>query len=279
MRWILDACTLIYLVKAKIFKTFMQVVSNPVVIDSSVFQEVIIEGKEHQYLDAFEAELLLNEYHIPVISINVGGPAETIIHNNTVKDGNYGIAISLDSARSMVTNNTVMHVKNYGISILSPDCTVENNVITGGLTPIGACYSTTTITIVDFKGISIYSDDCHIVNNTVINNNGYGIWVTGKGNTIYGNAIAGNSLGNGYSNGEDNQWDDGIDTGNYWGDWSGVGVYNVPGDEGCVDRFPNGTTSSLISLTTAILMLSAGCSLIIIGLVIVRIVKVKTQNK
>jgi len=70
MRWILDACTLIYLVKANLFKTFMNAVSNPVVIDSSVFQEVIIEGKEHQYLDAFEAESLLNEYHIPVISID-----------------------------------------------------------------------------------------------------------------------------------------------------------------------------------------------------------------
>ncbi len=71
MRWILDACTLIYLVKANLFKMFMNVVSNPVVIDSSVFQEVIIEGKEHQYPDAFEAESLLNESHIPVISIDV----------------------------------------------------------------------------------------------------------------------------------------------------------------------------------------------------------------
>jgi len=71
MRWILDACTLIYLVKANLFKTFMNVVSNPIVIDSSVFQEVITEGKEHQYSDAFEAESLLNEFHIPVISIDV----------------------------------------------------------------------------------------------------------------------------------------------------------------------------------------------------------------
>ena len=71
MRWILDACTLIYLVKANLFKTFMNVVSNPVVIDSSVFQEVVIEGKEHHYSDAFEAESLLNEFHIPVISIDV----------------------------------------------------------------------------------------------------------------------------------------------------------------------------------------------------------------
>jgi len=36
-----------------------------------VLQEVIIDGKEHQYSDAFEAESLLNESHIPVISIDV----------------------------------------------------------------------------------------------------------------------------------------------------------------------------------------------------------------
>lgn len=71
MRWILDACTLIYLVKANLFKTFMHVVVNPVVIDSSVFQEVINEGKEYQHSDAYEAESLLNEFHIPVISIDV----------------------------------------------------------------------------------------------------------------------------------------------------------------------------------------------------------------
>ena len=71
MRWILDACTLIYLVKANLFKMFMNVVSNPVVIDSSVFKEVIIEGKEHHFPDAFEAESLLNEFHVPVISIDV----------------------------------------------------------------------------------------------------------------------------------------------------------------------------------------------------------------
>ncbi|MBY9019149.1 MAG: hypothetical protein KGD66_10000 [Candidatus Lokiarchaeota archaeon] len=71
MRWILDACTLIYLVKTNLFKMFMHAVFKPVIIDSSVFQEVITEGKKHQYSDAFEAESLLNEFHIPVISIDV----------------------------------------------------------------------------------------------------------------------------------------------------------------------------------------------------------------
>ena len=71
MRWILDACTLIYLVKAKLFTRFMELVNIPVIIDSSVFQEVVIEGKANNYHDAIEAEKILNNNRIPVISIDI----------------------------------------------------------------------------------------------------------------------------------------------------------------------------------------------------------------
>lgn len=71
MRWILDACTLIYLIKAKLFDRFMELVQFPVVVDSSVFQEVVINGKTNNYPDAFEAEEILNKNRIPVISIDV----------------------------------------------------------------------------------------------------------------------------------------------------------------------------------------------------------------
>jgi hypothetical protein len=71
MRWILDACTVIYLIKAKLFKQFINLAKFPVVIDSNVNQEVVIEGKAYNYPDAFEAESLLNEFRIPIISIDV----------------------------------------------------------------------------------------------------------------------------------------------------------------------------------------------------------------
>lgn len=71
MRWILDACTLIYLIKAKLFRQFIDLVDFPVFIDSSVYQEVVIEGKVNNYPDAIEAEALLNEFRIPIISIDV----------------------------------------------------------------------------------------------------------------------------------------------------------------------------------------------------------------
>ncbi len=71
MRWILDSCTLIYLVKTKMFKNFVECVQYPVIIDTSVFQEVIVEGKVRNHLDAIEAEKLLNKYRIPVIPLDI----------------------------------------------------------------------------------------------------------------------------------------------------------------------------------------------------------------
>ncbi len=79
MRWILDSCTLIYLVKANLFKQFMELVDYPVVIDSSVYQEVIIDGKANNYPDAFETETYLNNYKIPIIPLDVSSELNRLI--------------------------------------------------------------------------------------------------------------------------------------------------------------------------------------------------------
>ncbi len=94
MRWILDACTLIYLIKAKLFNRFMEIVEFPVVIDSSVYQEVVINGKANNYPDATEAEEILNENRVPVISIDVSkelfrfvDPGETSCYLLAIEEG------------------------------------------------------------------------------------------------------------------------------------------------------------------------------------------------
>src|SRR5271157_3566986 len=71
MRVILDACTCISLVKAKIFEKFMTLCKDPVVIDTSVYQETVTEGKHQGFLNANEIENKLNQYKIPVISVDV----------------------------------------------------------------------------------------------------------------------------------------------------------------------------------------------------------------
>ncbi len=94
MRWILDACTLIYLIKAKLFNQFIKIVEFPVVIDSSVYQEVVVNGKANKYPDALEAEEILNENRIPVISIDVSkelfrfiDPGETSCYLLALEEG------------------------------------------------------------------------------------------------------------------------------------------------------------------------------------------------
>ena len=94
MRWILDACTLIYLIKAKLFNHFMEIVEFPVVIDSSVYQEVVIYGKANNYPNAVEAEEILNENRVPVISIDVSkdlfrfiDPGETSCYLLAIEEG------------------------------------------------------------------------------------------------------------------------------------------------------------------------------------------------
>ncbi|MFW9988277.1 MAG: hypothetical protein ACFFC3_06455 [Candidatus Odinarchaeota archaeon] len=94
MRWILDACTLIYLIKAKLFDNFMEIVEFPVVIDSSVYEEVVINGKANKYPDAFEAEEILNKNRIPVISLDVSkdlfrftDPGETSCYLLAIEEG------------------------------------------------------------------------------------------------------------------------------------------------------------------------------------------------
>lgn len=54
----MDACTLIYLIKSKLLTKFMDLAEYPVVIDSSVYQEVVIDGKAKKYPDAIEAEFI-----------------------------------------------------------------------------------------------------------------------------------------------------------------------------------------------------------------------------
>jgi len=72
----------------------MELVEFPVVIDSSVYQEVVINGKANNYPDAIEAEEILNENRVPVISIDVSkdlfrfiDPGETSCYLLAMEEG------------------------------------------------------------------------------------------------------------------------------------------------------------------------------------------------
>ena len=103
------------------------------------------------------------------------------------------------------------------------------------------------------RGILLNSTSgCLITQNNVANNTGVGICLdrTANQNEIFNNTFAYNSP-NAICEGALNHWDNQIDTGNWWSDYSGEGPYII--DENDQDNFPftiepttttNGTTGS-----------------------------------
>jgi parallel beta-helix repeat protein len=78
--------------------------------------------------------------------------------------------------------------------------------------------------------------DYSVIRNNRIFSNYFGIYILrGQNNILYGNGIGEHDATLGQDNGENNVWDNSISEGNYWFDYSGDGVYNLPG---AIDRYP-----------------------------------------
>ena len=122
MRWILDACTLIYIVKSESFETFYSLCDFPINIDSSVFEEVVIQGKKYNYQDAFTIEKTLQIHKIPVIQVEIQDYIE-ILHDpgetsTFVLANEDGVAITSDRraySKYQQTNIQVIKLEQFFI--------------------------------------------------------------------------------------------------------------------------------------------------------------------
>ncbi|MHA1971151.1 MAG: NosD domain-containing protein [Candidatus Thorarchaeota archaeon] len=127
------------------------------------------------------------------------------------------------------------------------------------------------------RGILLNStSDCLIIQNNIYNNTGVGICLdsTANRNEIFNNTFAYNTP-NAICEGTSNHWDDQVDTGNWWSDYSGEGAYII--DENDQDNFPiisattttNGTIPNLPWFFNPLLIGIVGGAGIIIGLIII----------
>ena len=231
------------------------------------------------YLDSSEQTTIRESRIIGgVTGISCINSPDTKIINNVFQNAKTGIDISVHSDNCYVYNNSLTDIANHAIrTFFNSHCIIANNTITDCAFSEYPLHWELTIVRMNFAGIMISGNDSLVVNNTVTNSGGYGIWVNGYRNTIYQNVLSANALGNGRSDGHDNQWDNGIDTGNSWDDWTGIGVYRVPGSEGCVDRFPqggttnttgDGTTGKNTLVSLIILSTGVGSSIVIVVVLI-----------
>ncbi|MHA2179644.1 MAG: NosD domain-containing protein, partial [Candidatus Thorarchaeota archaeon] len=137
---------------------------------------------------------------------------ESIISNNVVSDsGDIGILVDYGSDRFVISNNKL-----------------ERNVYTA--------IDVNVDSYPNYYGIQVGE----ITGNNVTGNIGTGINIGPNVTniTIHSNAIISNEGGNARDDGMYNQWDNGVNTGNGWDDYSGAGYYFIPGTAGSVDRFP-----------------------------------------
>ncbi len=72
MEYILDANTIIYLVKLNLHEDFINLLQKDnFILDSSVYDEVITKGIKNNYPDAYVAKKFLQENQIPVIPTDI----------------------------------------------------------------------------------------------------------------------------------------------------------------------------------------------------------------
>jgi parallel beta-helix repeat protein len=118
------------------------------------------------------------------------------------------------------------------------------------------------------------SNECLITENLIYNNTGVGISLdrTSNRNDIYENTFE-NNAPNAVCEGSSNHWDDQVDTGNRWADYSGEGPYII--DENDQDNYPIVDIPTTTPTTVApwevdpLVLLVAGGAVGVVALVII----------
>jgi len=166
--------------------------------------------------------------------------------NDTVSWNEDGINI-YSSDYSNITQNTITENTDESLRIWSSDnFTVSNNTIEWNRDGLEISYSflvgvfNNSLSYNDYGILLDEATNTSVIDNLVYLNRELGINVDSYSvnNTFYANQIGGGAQGNAVDHGTTNYWDNGIDTGNAWSDYSGSPTYAIPGAAGSVDHYP-----------------------------------------
>jgi parallel beta-helix repeat protein len=175
-----------------------------------------------------------------------------VVADNTVVRGwFYGIDV-LNSYSCTLTNNTIIDTIDGIWIVTSEDCTVDGNRIYGTnrgvhITDSVRCLIVNNTSFRNSCGISLLANDSDVVGNVIYGNTGRGVSITSgsSSNSVFGNAIGWNGVGNAEDDGNSTTWDDNVSIGNSWSDYLGAGAYAISGIGGGIDRWPSILTDSV----------------------------------
>jgi len=222
-------------------------------------------------------------------AIALGHCIECYVYSNEVSQNRFGILLS-ECQDVYAIDNIVGPSNEYGIHLNdSQYCVIQGNNVFDSLAAgidcikgLGNMIILNSVSGSGYYGIVVWESMVFIVyNNTVFDNNeGISIMMapssqvffnivennTGTGITFgwgsdlcyaYCNRIGWNTAGNALDDGSTNFWDNGVNMGNFWSDYSGTGTYSISGNAGSVDNYPLSindefpTTTTTTSTTTS----------------------------
>jgi len=186
--------------------------------------------------------------------------------------------LALNSESIHVTGNEVFNNPRDGIFISSHNSLIGGNKVINNTG----------------NGIVINSSSyAEVLYNEVYRNSMYGIsFISSTHGSTHTNNISGNLEGNAYDDQQSpqdaNSWDDGISSGNGWGNYDGSGTYSIDGPANAIDHYPfqfqeptestasESTTNTsntsvtifLGSLSIFVTLVSVICIIIVSGLII-----------
>jgi parallel beta-helix repeat protein len=167
-----------------------------------------------------------------------------VITDNIIHHSRFGMVIQDHFIDSEVFNNTA-YACDFGFFIQSvinaviTGCTAYNNDRGFYVQSASECGFYRNIAFENNVGFELaHYGEFELIGNLVYNNSvsGISIWNGCTDNVLYKNSIISDSV---VDNGANNTWDNGVNQGNYWDDYGGVGYYDVPGMASSQDRYPS----------------------------------------
>jgi parallel beta-helix repeat protein len=169
---------------------------------------------------------------------------ECTVWNCTIEALGSGLNVTL-SENILLDTNRIFNSW-WGIAVCGwSDIQLNNNWITDCdkgivIQSTGNCEIFNNTILWNQIGIEFYyCTNGSITNNTVLENEDVGIILEGSNlTTLLGNKIGWNEGGNAVDDGYNNEWDDGVNLGNFWSDYDLSGQYPIPGSAGSIDHYP-----------------------------------------
>jgi parallel beta-helix repeat protein len=180
--------------------------------------------------------------------LNMNNLNDSHAYNNTAVDNSArGFILGFSDFCTLDTNNATNNTEDGFFVSISDNCNLTNNYAREN----DEGYELESSTYIRLEsnqanensGSGFALDDSHnclLFMNNVSQNSGAGFILFGgsSNSQMVLNKMEMNTLGNGLDYASTNQWDDGVESGNYWSDYDGSGVYNLAGTGGAVDNYP-----------------------------------------